>query len=585
MAFRLSKAHRELKEQKERLKTSEERFQKTFALIPDMISIHDRDMNILYSNWKGFAALPEERRITGKKCYRAYRGFEEVCPDCHARKVLESGETFSSEIPLPDGRWVDLRMIPLHDGENKVEMFVEWVRDISDRKQVENELRRSEEEFRTVMNAMQDVVFTLDTEGRHTGVYGRRVSEYGVNEEIFLGKTFSQVLGAETAAVHEEAFRRAVSGEHSVYYWSSPTPESGPPPLYYQTSLSPIYGEGGGISGVVGIDRDVTDLFHAREMESCMESAPYGIFIADYSGRYLEVNPAACELAGLSREELLGMSIPDLFPPDERVQAQDHFRRLKEEGVSDGEIRIRTKMGEERWWFVASRPVSETKLIAFCSDITLQKRAEQALTLQLEENKLLLRETVHRIKNNIGSIGSLLRLQADDAKSTETKEALQETLGRVESMRGLYEKMLLSESGREIDARGYLSDIADSVIGLFSGETDVGLEKKFEPLSLRAEILFPIGLILNELLVNAMKYAFTGRKDGIIRISAVTENMHICLSVEDNGKGLPYGFRLESSEGFGLMLVEMLCDQIGAELSISSGPGARIGIVFPLLIK
>ncbi|MFW5731334.1 MAG: PAS domain S-box protein, partial [Desulfonatronovibrionaceae bacterium] len=113
------------------LQSNEERFQKILALIPDMISIHDPEMNILYSNWNGFAAVPEEKRILNSKCYQTYRGYDRPCPDCRALTVLENRQAVCEEVQLSEGEWVELRIIPVLDDQGRVELFVEWVRDIS----------------------------------------------------------------------------------------------------------------------------------------------------------------------------------------------------------------------------------------------------------------------------------------------------------------------------------------------------------------------------------------------------------------------------------------------------------------------
>ena len=119
---------------------SEERFHKILDLVPDMISIHDTDMNIIYSNWNGFGEVPPKYREIGTKCYKTYRGLDFVCPDCLAGDVLKTGQAIETEVKLPEGLWIDLRVIPLLDDEGKVILFMEWVRDITEKKLAEEEL-------------------------------------------------------------------------------------------------------------------------------------------------------------------------------------------------------------------------------------------------------------------------------------------------------------------------------------------------------------------------------------------------------------------------------------------------------------
>jgi len=127
----------EIKKQRQLIQESEKRFQKMLALIPDMISIHDKDFNIVYSNWNGFAAVDESKRKLSAKCYRTYRSLDDICPDCKAKEVLKTKKAFQTEAELPDGTWIDLRVIPVLDKKGEVELFVEWVRDFTEQKQNE----------------------------------------------------------------------------------------------------------------------------------------------------------------------------------------------------------------------------------------------------------------------------------------------------------------------------------------------------------------------------------------------------------------------------------------------------------------
>lgn len=123
----------------ESLQLSEARFQKMLSLVPDMISIQDAEMNIVYANWCGFGAVSEEKRVLGTKCYRTYRGFEAICEDCWLLSVKETKKMFQEERKLPDGRWISLRVLPLLDENQNIEFFVEWIRDITERKRAEQD--------------------------------------------------------------------------------------------------------------------------------------------------------------------------------------------------------------------------------------------------------------------------------------------------------------------------------------------------------------------------------------------------------------------------------------------------------------
>jgi len=127
------------------LHESESRFRRMLGIVPDMISIHDSDMNILFSNWRGFAAVAEDKRIENTKCYKTYRGLDDICPDCQAKSVMVTRKPFQKEAYLPNETWVDVRVIPLLDANGDVESFMEWVRDVTDLKKAFQDLEQAKE--------------------------------------------------------------------------------------------------------------------------------------------------------------------------------------------------------------------------------------------------------------------------------------------------------------------------------------------------------------------------------------------------------------------------------------------------------
>jgi two-component sensor histidine kinase len=216
------------------------------------------------------------------------------------------------------------------------------------------------------------------------------------------------------------------------------------------------------------------------------------------------------------------------------------------------------------------------------SDISDRKQAEEEIQRQLAEKEVLLKEVHHRIKNNIASIGGLLSLRLQSIRSPEAVAVLQDAIGRVDSMRILYDKLLLGKGYENISVKNYIESLCDSIFSLFPGSAKIIVEKSIADLHLDAKRLFPLGLIINELMTNEMKYAFIGRDSGRIWISLALVDSQATLTMTDDGVGLPDGFDLEKSKGFGLMLVKMLSQQLGGSFSIKNDNGTRSTLEFDI---
>jgi diguanylate cyclase (GGDEF)-like protein/PAS domain S-box-containing protein len=176
----------------------------------------------------------------------------------HRKQYLDDVAVSGKPIRFFDtrlGRMIDNTVYPVFGTDGTVTRMVILGIDITDQEMAHKALSESEQLFRTLVNSMEDVVFTLGLDGRYTGVYGRWVERLGMTPEFFAGKTMRDIMGDEAATAHEAAFLVAVNGEHILYEWSSEAPTGA---RFYQTSLSPMTYDGK-VVGVVGVERDITD--------------------------------------------------------------------------------------------------------------------------------------------------------------------------------------------------------------------------------------------------------------------------------------------------------------------------------------
>ncbi len=218
-------------------------------------------------------------------------------------------------------------------------------------------------------------------------------------------------------------------------------------------------------------------------------------------------------------------------------------------------------------------------------EIVQRQETENYLHKLLKEKEILLKEVHHRIKNNFATVESLLSLQASEVKNEESKSLLMESISRISSMRLLYEKMLLSDMYKSTSLKIYLNNLIDEIRQLYRGSTDIQVETRIDDVILEPRVLFSLGLIINELITNCLKYAFISAPRGMLTVDVKLHENTLYLKVSDNGNGLPKKFVLEEQQGFGLNLVQMLVEQYQGDLSMTStGEGTTADIMIHLSI-
>jgi two-component sensor histidine kinase len=215
-------------------------------------------------------------------------------------------------------------------------------------------------------------------------------------------------------------------------------------------------------------------------------------------------------------------------------------------------------------------------------EITERKRSEERTRASLKEKEVLLKEIHHRVKNNLQVISSLLNLQATQIRDKETAQVFRDSQSRVKAMSLVHERLYQSSDLARIDFAGYVQDVTSHLLRSYqSGPRGVRLRVDVEPVSLNIDTAIPCALIINELVSNALKYAFPNGRDGEIRIRMNhTEADDLNLSISDNGIGFPAGVSWERTDSLGLQLVRSLTDQLNGSIQCQLDKGAKFDIRF-----
>jgi PAS domain S-box-containing protein len=300
--------------------------------------------------------------------------------------------------------------------------------------------------------------------------------------------------------------------------------------------------------------------------------------------RFVLVNKSYADWYGLPAKDIEGKKIGDLLTKEVYERALPNYLKVLGGEIVSFENRTLDKEGKESYVGVTLVPhFCDNKVTGFfgsITDITKRKLAEEEIKRQLLDKEILLREVHHRIRNNITTIAGLLTIQAQSSHNAQIKTALTDSVARVKSMCVLYDKLLISDEYKELSAKNYIESLVDIIAGLFSENTEITIDKQITEFNLISNKLFTLGLIINELLTNIMKYAFIGRKNGRIKIILDKVDSHITLIVNDDGRGLPEGFDSNNSGGFGLMLISMLAQQLGGSYTIKSYNGTESVLKF-----
>ena len=335
--------------------------------------------------------------------------------------------------------------------------------------------------------------------------------------------------------------------------------------------------------------------------ELIFHTAPDAAIITEFeSGRIVDVNNGFISISGFTKEEALGRTTVELGIFDNLEDRNRIIKEVEKNGrCTNLEIILNKKDGTHKFGIISANPITlndRPHIISIARDITPRKTTEENLKKAMQEallnrekaekanleKELLLKEVHHRIKNNMNTITSLLTLQSDTVTEPSAVSALKDAESRVRSMMILYDRLYRSESFRETSVPGYLVPLSEEIVN-GSHRSAITINRQIDDFLMRSQDLFHLGIIINELFTNIVKYAFTGRDSGIINLTVNNRDNHISVIVEDNGRGFPEGFDIKTSTGFGLQLVTMLTEQLNGVLKLEQAGGSRIIIEFDML--
>jgi PAS domain S-box-containing protein len=337
----------------------------------------------------------------------------------------------------------------------------------------------------------------------------------------------------------------------------------------------------------------VTLMEEKDQKQMYLDIAEVILVALDKKGLITLINRKGCRILGYEQGELIGKNwFHTCLPPKRRDEVFEIFKQLmagKIDSVEYYENPILPNSGEVRLiaWHNANLRNEQGDIVGTLSsgqDITEQKKAEDELKNSLKEKELLLKEVHHRVKNNMAVISSLLNLQAEKFKDPPVLNAFRDSRHRIRSMALVHEKLYQAKDLSKIEFSQYIKELSQQVSrsNEFQGAR-IGVKVKANNIKLGIDTAIPCGLIINELLTNAFKYAFPNNQQGEIRIHMqMKENKSYELIVSDNGVGLAEHIDVQNTSSFGLNLVCLLTQQLEGKVDVQREKGTRFIITFPI---
>ncbi|HNY11767.1 MAG TPA: PAS domain S-box protein, partial [Candidatus Wallbacteria bacterium] len=591
----------ERKRIEEALRESENKYRTLIECSNDVIFSNDKDGKYQYVNnvfASTFNQTPEY--FIGKSFWDAYSKEQADIRYEAITRIFQTGEPGSVEVdvPLPDKTLHFLATLnPVKDSQGNVISVLTHSRDITDRKRMEDALKESEEKFKEVFENSLDNIFVVDVfpgyRFKIKTLNGALEKCGGHNRKDIEGKFIDEVFPENIAGILSEKYKYCVESRKT--YCFEELAELLDEKPCYSTNLVPVFNKDGEVFRIIGISRDISDSKKAELARQESESK-YRLLV-DYSsdliwsmnaeGLITYASPSWKRVTGYAPESLVGKQFRPLVHPDDIHICVDYLHDIiKSKNIMRGpQYRVRHADGSWHWHCANVAPVLDQdggciSLIGVTRDITERIQSEEKIRNLLNEKELILKEVHHRIKNNMNTIFGLLTIQAQAPENSSAKNILQDAAGRVKSMMVLYDKLYCSQDNRTISLKEYIPALVDEIAGIFSKSASLEIQTQVDDIVLNASILSPLGIIINEFISNAVKYAFIGRSGGLITVKASKKGSLVSIKLKDNGPGIPESVLYENSSGFGLLLVEMLAKQLNGSLTIERQNGTGYVIEF-----
>ncbi|GAB1543568.1 hypothetical protein NUACC21_62430 [Scytonema sp. NUACC21] len=488
-------------------------------------------------------------------------------------------------------KWFQSRAKAIWYAEGHPVRLVGSLADITERKRTELEIIRSRDLLEAVYNESADAIFLVDAETLITIDCNQRAVE------LFEASSKAEIINIEGQTLQKRQFTpeeltAIVTEINHRRVWSQE--------VQYVTKKNNEFWGNLAVKQILVAERamnlvQVTDISDRKRAQQMLElqavitrSMAEGICLIRASdGIIVYANPKFEKMFGYNTNELIGEHVSIVNYEDENMTAKEVNRAISaavlQQGEATYEIHSVKKDGTPFWsratTSIFEHPEYGIVLVTVQQDITEHKEAEEKIQTSLKEKEVLLKEIHHRVKNNLGIVSSLLQMQCRRIQNPKLTSALLDSQNRISSIALVHEKLYRSEDLANINFAQYIPDLVTHLYDSYNmSYSQIKLHFQVEDTGLDIESAIPCGLIVNELVSNALKYAFPNGQVGDIFVKLYQHEDKLALIVQDNGVGLPVDFDKNKAKTLGINLIQGLVKQLRGSIEISSHQGTEFKI-------
>jgi len=564
-----------------------------FKYSQDSMAILDRDYNFVrVTESFARAGAKEVSDYTGKNHFEMYPSdFKEEADDVKRRKYVyhktERPFVYADHPEWGVTYW-DLDFVTILDAANEVELFLMTIKNVTDRKLAEMALRESKEKYRILISNSTDMISRHTADGKVIFVSPVSESLTGYKPLELIGKDATFFIPSE----EHTRVRNTVSSsfengdeyivEHSIIRKDGKI-------INVETKGSAKRDSEGNIIEIFCNVRDITERKKLEKdlelKDNAVQNALTGIAISDTNGILTYVNRSLLQLWGYEKvEEVTGKNVFEFWQDGENiteiVESLGSKNKWSGERIAkrrDGSTFVAQIMGN----YLTDDYGNPTHFLGSFIDITERKKKDRLISDSLKEKEILLQEIHHRVKNNLQIVGSMLYLQLLQLSDENTVKIINDILSRIKTMGLVHEYLYQSRDYKNLDFREYVAGLISVLKETYISEKQT-VNIKFEVKEgIPFEKAIYCGLIINELVSNSLKYAFEGKKDGLIRINFEKIDGFYLLNVSDNGKGIKDYEEIRGRNTLGMRIVDTLAEQLMGSSEFLTTNGTEVRITFP----